>query len=89
MNSLLYDYISTLPVTELSQTLIEISRAAGGEWQVWEQLSINEVPLRRAVMTKLQKGQEYQFRLIAVNKAGKSEPSHPSRPKVAKETDRK
>lgn len=38
-------------------------------------------------MSKLQKGQEYQFRLIAVNKAGKSEPSHPSRPKVAKETD--
>jgi len=63
------------------------ARAAGGEWQVWEQLSINEVPLRRAVMSKLQKGQEYQFRLIAVNKAGKSEPSHPSRPKVAKETD--
>ena len=38
-------------------------------------------------MQKLAKGQEYQFRVIATNKAGKSEPSVPSRPKLAKETD--
>ena len=72
----------------MSETVIEISRTTGGQWQIWEQLDIKEVPSRRAVMSKLQKGQEYQFRLIAVNKAGKSEPSHPSRPKLAKETDR-
>jgi hypothetical protein len=60
------------------------ARTAGGPWQIWETLDTKE---NRAVMQKLARGQEYQFRIIAVNKAGKSEPSHPSRPKLAKETD--
>lgn len=60
------------------------ARTVGGEWQTWETL---DIPSTEAIMTKLQKGQEYQFRVIAINKAGKSDPSHPSRPKLAKETD--
>ena len=38
-------------------------------------------------LQKLVKGQEYQFRIIAINRAGRSEPSVASRPKMAKETD--
>jgi len=38
-------------------------------------------------LQKLVKGQEYQFRVIAINKAGRSDPSVASRPKMAKETD--
>lgn len=44
-------------------------------------------PATSATLQKLQKGSEYQFRVIAVNKAGKSEPSHPSRSRLAKESD--
>jgi len=35
-------------------------------------------------MQKLQAGREYQFRVIAINKAGRSEASHPSRYKEAR-----
>merc|ERR1711902_88206 len=38
-------------------------------------------------LQRLVKGQEYQFRVIAINKAGRSEPSVASRPKMAKEAD--
>jgi len=62
------------------------AKVVGGEWQPWELL---DNPSTRAQIQKLQKGMEYQFRVIAINKAGKSEPSHPSRPRLAKETDRK
>ena len=38
-------------------------------------------------LQRLHKGQEYQFRVIAINKAGRSDPSVASRPKMAKEAD--
>jgi len=60
------------------------AKAVGGDWQLWD---IIEIPTNTAKVQKLQKGTEYQFRLIAVNKVGKSDPGHPSRPKLAKETD--
>lgn len=60
------------------------AKSTGGQWQTWETL---DIPVKEATMQKLRKGLEYQFRVIAINKAGKSEPSHPSRPKEAKETD--
>jgi len=60
------------------------AKTTGAEWQVWECL---DTPETTAIMQKLQKGQEYQFRVVAINKAGKSDASFPSRPKVAKETD--
>ena len=61
------------------------ARAVGSEWQAWEMV---DSATTRLTLQKLQRGQEYQFRIIAVNRAGKSEPGHPSRPKLAKETDR-
>jgi hypothetical protein len=61
------------------------ARTVGGEWQAWEMV---DSATTRITLQKLQRGQEYQFRIIALNKAGKSEPGHPSRPKLAKETDR-
>ena len=39
---------------------ISIARSTGGPWQIWESLDTKE---NRAVMQKLQKGQEYQFRV--------------------------
>ena len=59
------------------------AKARGDEaWQLWETVDTNRT---MASMQKLQKGREYQFRVIAINKAGKSEVSHASRPKVAKD----
>lgn len=63
---------------------VEAKTMGSSEWQPWELL---DLPETTANLTKLQKGFEYQFRVIAINKAGKSEPSHPSRPRVAKEND--
>ena len=60
------------------------ARSTGEEWQIWELL---DTPVTSVTLQKLQKGFEYQFRVIAINKAGKSEPSHPSRPRLAKESD--
>lgn len=57
---------------------------SGGDWQIWECL---DTPSTTVTLQKLVKGQEYQFRVIAINKAGRSEPSVASRPKMAKETD--
>ena len=57
----------------------------GGDWQIWECL---DTAATTVTLQKLVKGQEYQFRIIAINRAGRSEPSVASRPKMAKETDR-
>ena len=57
---------------------------SGGDWQIWECL---DTPVTTVTLQKLVKGQEYQFRVIAINKAGRSDPSVASRPKMAKETD--
>ena len=59
--------------------------AGSDEWQIWECL---DTPATTVTLQKLVKGQEYSFRVIAINKAGRSEPSVASRPKMAKETDR-
>ena len=45
------------------------------------------MPVTTVTLQRLQKGQEYQFRVIAINKAGRSDPSVASRPKMAKEAD--
>merc|ERR1719317_1174646 len=75
LDQLLQDHFVLLAVESLPDV---------GGWQIWETLDCKE---NKVVLQKLIKGHEYQFRVIAVNKAGRSEPSHASRPKVAKETD--
>ena len=49
------------------------------DWQLWETIDTN----RTKTNLQVQKGKVYQFRVIAINRAGKSDPSHPSRPKEA------
>jgi len=63
---------------------VEAKTVGSTNWQPWELI---DNPATSTTVQKLQKGMEYQFRVIAVNKAGKSEPSHPSRSRLAKESD--
>jgi len=51
---------------------------------VWERAgeTINEQP--QGIVNGLVEGNEYQFRVIAVNKAGQSEPSRPCASFIAK-----
>jgi len=56
------------------------SKNEDDDWQLWETIDTNRT---KASVQKLLKGREYQFRVIAMNKAGKSDPSHPSRTKEA------
>ena len=56
------------------------------EWQLWETVDSNRT---KASIKTIQKGKEYQFRIVAINKAGKSDPSHPSRSKEALPKSRK
>jgi len=60
------------------------AKTTGGEWQIWECL---DTAATTVTLQRLHKGQEYQFRVIAINKAGRSDPSVASRPKMAKEAD--
>ena len=55
-------------------------------WQLWDTIDTNRT---KATVQGLQKGKEYQFRIIAINKAGKSDPSHSSRGKEALPRSRK
>ena len=56
------------------------------DWQLWETVDTNRT---KATNLSVQRGKAYQFRVIAINKAGKSDPSHPSRSKEAQPTSRK
>ena len=60
---------------------VEAKARGDEEWQLWETVDTN-TPM--ASMQKLQAGREYQFRVTAINKAGRSEASHPSRHKEAR-----
>ncbi len=63
--------------------LIRIGGAGGGgEWQLWETVPATETS---ATLQMLNPGSEYQFRVAAVNRAGKrSEAGHPSQPRAAR-----
>ena len=64
---------------------IEARLNSGGDWQLWETIPSNHTKVQ---ISNLNQGTEYQFRVIALNKAGKSNPSHPSRGKVARAQNR-
>uniref|UniRef100_A0A8D8XJT9 Twitchin n=1 Tax=Cacopsylla melanoneura TaxID=428564 RepID=A0A8D8XJT9_9HEMI len=51
---------------------------------VWEKAVETAAPLPQAIVSGLTEGNEYQFRVIAVNKAGQSEPSKASKNFIAK-----
>ena len=54
---------------------------ASGDWQLWETVVGQET---RLTVQKLDRGTSYQWRVRALNKAGKSQASHPSRGKEAR-----
>jgi hypothetical protein len=41
-------------------------------------------PINKATVSNLSEGKEYEFRVVAINKGGPSEPSETSRPQIAK-----
>jgi hypothetical protein len=51
---------------------------------MWEKALETDVPICSSLITGLIEGNEYQFRVIAVNKAGQSEPGETSKTFVAK-----
>ena len=53
-----------------------------GDWQLWETVPATET---KATLQNLNKGVEYQFQVVATNKAGKSEPSHATKATKAKQ----
>jgi len=60
---------------------VEVKANNGEDWQLCE---VIDTPVTKATVNGVQRGIEYQFRVIAISKAGKSEPSLPSRPKEAR-----
>ena len=67
-----------LPITGYH---VEAKANNGEDWQLCE---VIDTPVTRATVQGIQQGIEYQFRVIAITKAGKSEPSLPSRAKEAR-----
>lgn len=55
----------------------------------WQEATVTDSPQPKGRVTGLKKGSVYQFRVRAVNKAGQSEPSDPTKPHVAKARHRK
>lgn len=51
---------------------------------LWEKAGESDGPECKASITNLTEGMEYQFRAIAVNKAGPGEPGDPSKTITAK-----
>ena len=72
-----------LPITGYH---VEAKANNGEDWQLCE---VIDTPVTRATVQGIQQGIEYQFRVIAISKAGKSEPSLPSRAKEARAQRRK
>lgn len=56
---------------------------------VWEEAARTDGPDTRATVPGLKDGDEYEFRVTAVNKAGPSEPSEPCAPVLVKPKHRK
>ena len=65
---------------------VEVKANNGEDWQLCE---VIDTSVTKATVNGVQKGIEYQFRVVAISKAGKSEPSLPSRPKEARAQKRK
>ena len=61
--------------------IIEMKVRHSSEWTMAQQIDGNR---RKGTVHGLREGDEYQFRIIALNKAGPSEPGQPSRPKEAR-----
>ena len=65
----------------ISGYIIEKKSRTGLDWTKCGQVEGN---LCKGTVRGLTEGEEYQFRVIALNKSGPSEPSQPSRLKEAK-----
>lgn len=51
---------------------------------MWDEAARVAGECTKTKITDVQEGEEYEFRLIAINKAGPSEPSDPTQPITAK-----
>lgn len=51
---------------------------------LWDEAARVSGDVTKAKISDLQEGEEYEFRLVAINKAGPSEPSDPTQPITAK-----